>query len=96
MAMIKVSAGRVPGGVKELTVEEGQTVEQVMQIAARECNFTFSTKAYEVGSKVMLDVPSIGGKELCRRDKNVIVEVFWQTIVTNGAVILLVPKIKGN
>ena len=96
MAQIRISAGKVPATVKELTVEEGITVEEAMQIASEQCGFSFSTKSYKSGSREMVDVPFLNGTELCRRDGDKIVEVFWKTPVSDGDIILIVPRIKGN
>lgn len=94
--LMKISAGKVPATVKELLVDEGCTVLQAMNIAAEKCGFKFTTEPYKSGNNVMMDVPFLNGKELCRREGKVIVEVFWDTPVSSGDIVLIVPKIKGN
>jgi hypothetical protein len=96
MSQIKISAGKVPGTVQELLVEEGSTVLDAMNLAAQQCGFTFTTKAYLQNGKEWVDVPFLNGKELCRKENKVIVEVFWKTRVSAGDSVLIVPKIKGN
>ena len=94
--MISVSVGKVPAQVAEIQVEEGLTIKQVMEIGAHKCNFTFSVEPYKSGEKVMMDIPFLNGKEMCRRDKKIIGEVFWDKPVSDGDIILIIPKIKGN
>lgn len=94
---MKISVGKVPAKVAEIDVEEGSTVEQVMKIGARQCGFSFTTDVYNTGGKDMMDVPFLNGKELCARNaKNAIVEIFWDTVVSDGDVVLIIPKIRGN
>lgn len=92
---ITVTAGKVPGTLVSIRLEGGSVLD-VMKTAARECNFEFKTEAYTVGAKTMIDVPYHNGKELCRREGDKIVEIFWDTVVGDGDSVLLVPKITGN
>lgn len=93
---ITISAGKVPGAVQELLVDEGISVLDAMTIASGKCGFTFTTKTYRNGSQEMVDVPNLNGRELCRRKGNVIEEVLWNTKLSAGDIVLIVPRIKGN
>lgn len=94
--MNTITAGKVPGAVRQIMVEDGATVLQVMEVAARECGFTFLSTAYSTNGREMVDVPFLNGRELATRDGEKISSVHWDTPVANGDVVLLVPKIKGN
>lgn len=98
--LIRVMVGKVPAKVVDIEVSAGLNIEQVMRIGAEKCGFSFTTKVYTVNGKEMLDVPFLGGKEMCRRENqrgaSVIVEVFWNHPVNDGDIILIIPKIKGN
>ncbi len=93
---LNLTVGKVPGTVKQITINTPATVLTAMQTAAGACGFTFSNEAYSSNGKEMVDVPFLNGRELAVRDGDKIVEVLWGTEVTDGDIILLVPKIRGN
>lgn len=93
---VSLTAGKVPGAVKQFSINAPATVLMAMQAASKACGFSFSTEPYSSNGRDMVDVPFLNGKELATRDGDVITEVLWKTPVSNGDVILLVPKIKGN
>ncbi len=96
MANLNLTVGKVPGTVKQITINEPATVLTAMQTAASVCGFSFSKDPYSANGKDMVDVPFLNGRELAVREGDKITEVLWDTEVTDGDIVLLVPKIRGN
>ncbi len=93
---MNLTCGKVPGTVKQIVINTPATVLTAMQTAASVCNFTFSKDPYGSNGKEMIDVPFLNGRELAVREGEKITLVLWDTPVSDGDIILLVPKIKGN
>jgi molybdopterin converting factor small subunit len=93
---LNLTVGKVPGTVKQITINTPASVLTAMQTAAGVCGFSFSSAPYSANGKEMIDVPFLNGRELAVREGENIVQVLWDTEVTDGDIILLVPKIRGN
>ncbi len=106
--MLRVTAGKVPGGVAEFQVEEGTTLLEALEQAAEiigekrslgEPAFEVHTEDYAgKGGQNTIDVPQVGGEILANFDKTTSrwTDIKWDRECNDGDVILVVPKIQGN
>ncbi len=103
--MITVKAGKVPGAIIELTLQDGRnTVLSVMQLASQELGrqrglnkpaFEVYTAEYTAGNRQKVDVPQLNGRLLADRVGERFENINWQQPVKDNDIVLVVPKIQG-
>jgi hypothetical protein len=102
-----VKAGRVPGMIIELTLNGGGpfTVFDVMSLAATEIGrkkgltgpaFPVTRGEYFANGRNTVDVPQLNGRMLAEKVGERWTNVAWDTPVSEGDIVLVVPKIQGN
>lgn len=102
-----IKAGKVPGTIVELQLNgTGHfTVLGVMKLAAQEIGrkkglsdpaFEIRTGEYSGSSGNMIDVPQLNGRMLAEKVSDRWENIAWDTPVSDGDIVLVVPKIQGN
>lgn len=106
-ATTMVKAGRVPGMIVELQLNGvgPYTVFDTMTLAASEIGrkkgmtgpaFPVSRGEYSANGRTTVDVPQLNGRMLAEKVGERWKNVAWDTQVSSGDIVLVVPKIQGN
>ncbi|MFA6407797.1 MAG: hypothetical protein WCV80_03780 [Candidatus Paceibacterota bacterium] len=103
-----VKAGRVPGTVIDLAIgDKPLSVFEVLELTGKEIQrvqersqppFVPNREEYKStdGSRKMVDIPFLNGKALATKNGDHWEDIQWDTVVNDGDIVLLIPKIQGN